>query len=349
MNSEQIAADERRSIKIIQDTIRARGKELREQYPILKQQNAIGMAIFLFAVSGVAASAWAYLSGYLTAWVTISLVAIFTSLLHELEHDLIHIMYFRKHKWVQNMMLGVGWVLRPGTINPWVRRELHLWHHKVSGTPQDLEERGIGNGQSYSALRWLIMFDTFTGNLVRGLVEKPEGKRWEHVKRILKANWPVSVICALAWYSFLTFNLVDAMSTAAGAPIEWSAGTSAAMVFLTNLVVILIAPHYLRSFSINFISSNMHYYGGVNSVLQQTQVLNHWSLLPLQLFCFNFGSTHGIHHFVVAEPFYIRQLTAPVAHKVMREHGVRFNDLGTFQRANHYQNDTQASFTTEVA
>ncbi|MES2491461.1 MAG: fatty acid desaturase, partial [Pseudomonadota bacterium] len=49
-----------------------------------------------------------------------------------------------------------------------------------------------------------------------------------------------------------------------------------------------------------------------------------------------FGSTHAIHHFVVKEPFYIRQLTAPVAHKVMREMGVRFNDLPSIARANRW-------------
>lgn len=37
------------------------------------------------------------------------------------------------------------------------------------------------------------------------------------------------------------------------------------------------------------------------------------------------------------EPFYIRQMTAPVAHRVMREMGVRFNDIGTFARANRWR------------
>ncbi len=67
----------------------------------------------------------------------------------------------------------------------------------------------------------------------------------------------------------------------------------------------------------------------MGNVIQQTQVLNPWWMWPLQAFCFNFGSTHGIHHFVVKEPFYIRQMTAKVAHKVMAEMGVRFNDFGT--------------------
>jgi hypothetical protein len=39
---------------------------------------------------------------------------------------------------------------------------------------------------------------------------------------------------------------------------------------------------------------------------------------------------------VVKEPFYIRQMTVSVAHKVMREMGVRFNDFGTFRRANRF-------------
>src|SRR3546814_13463832 len=85
-----------------------------------------------------------------------------------------------------------------------------------------------------------------------------------------------------------------------------------------------------------FVSSNMHYYGDVESgnIVQQCQVLNPWWLWPAQLFCFNFGATHAIHHFVVSQPFYVRQLTARAAHQVMRDNGVRFNDVGALRRAN---------------
>ena len=109
--------------------------------------------------------------------------------------------------------------------------------------------------------------------------------------------------------------------------------------------VVYMLPSLLRTFCLHFISSNMHYYGDVqtNNPLQQTQVLNAWWLLPFQLFCFNFGSTHAIHHFVVKETFYVRQLTARRAHEVMREVGVRFNDIGTFRRANRYAIDGVAA------
>jgi hypothetical protein len=100
----------------------------------------------------------------------------------------------------------------------------------------------------------------------------------------------------------------------------------------------------LRTFCLHFVSSNMHYYGDVEpgNVIQQTQVLNPWWLWPLQAFCFNFGSSHAIHHFVVKEPFYVRQLTVPFAHRVMREMGVRFNDFGTFARSNRWTRAAQA-------
>lgn len=102
--------------------------------------------------------------------------------------------------------------------------------------------------------------------------------------------------------------------------------------------MVIIGPNVLRTFCLHFVSSNMHYYGDIEpgNVIQQTQVLNPWWLWPLQAFCFNFGSTHGIHHFVVKEPFYIRQMTVKTAHKVMAEMGVRFNDFGTFARANRF-------------
>jgi hypothetical protein len=82
----------------------------------------------------------------------------------------------------------------------------------------------------------------------------------------------------------------------------------------------------------------MHYFGDIEhgNVLEQTQVLNAWWTLPFHLFCFNFGSTHAIHHFVVNEPFYLRQLTAKRALDILKNNGIRFNDYGSFRRANRY-------------
>ena len=330
------AAAESQRVKRIRETILAEGQRLREEYPWLKHQNALGLTIFSLAVMGIGLSAWSYIQAFIPAWLCIPFVAIFTSLLHELEHDLIHWQYFKNKKWLHNFMLLVGWILRPGTINPWVRRHLHFLHHKVSGSEKDLEERGIANGMKYGPLRLFIMFDTFVGNLLKVIIKGEKGKKTKRFLQICAINFPIAFVCAGIWYTFLGFHISSGVGDLIGYPVVWSQAMLSNMEWIELATVIWIAPFYLRSFSLNFISSNMHYYGNVNNLIHQTQVLNHPLFLPLQIFCFNFGSTHGIHHFVVKEPFYIRQMTAKVAHQVMKENGVRFNDLNTFQRANNF-------------
>jgi len=329
---------EKTRVAHIRTAIRHRGDELKQAHPWLKHQNMIGMTILVFSVLGVVATAWLYFIGLINAWVCIPVVAIFTSLMHELEHDLIHKLYFKHNSLVHNLMLLIVWVFRPGTINPWVRRKLHFLHHKKSGTPADIEERGIGNGRNVGFMRLFIMMDTFVGNIVNALINGPKGARISHILKIIAVNAPFAILCAITWYGFLIFHVMNSIGEWA-----WSAQTLNVMHYVDNLVVVLIAPFYLRSFCLNFISSNMHYYGDVKTLSQQTQVLNVWFLWPFQLFCFNFGSTHGIHHFVVGEPFYLRQLTASAAHRVMRSQGIRFNDLGSFWRANRYHIISQSS------
>ena len=179
------------------------------------------------------------------------------------------------------------------------------------------------------------MLDTFSGNLARVLFT-PSSHKLRHALKIIAVNFPFPVVCAICWYSFLLFYIVEGATNFIGISLMWSDQTLQLTNILDKVVVLVIAPSLLRSFCLNFISSNMHYYGGVDSLMRQTQVLNAWYFWPLQLFCFNFGSTHGVHHFVVGEPFYVRQLTVSAAHEVMRAKGIRFNDLGTFKRRNHF-------------
>jgi hypothetical protein len=62
--------------------------------------------------------------------------------------------------------------------------------------------------------------------------------------------------------------------------------------------------------------------------------MNHWALTPLNLFCCNFGSTHAMHHLVISQPFYLRQLVAKKMYPILRENGIRFNDFNTVLNAN---------------
>lgn len=322
----------------IREQVMAHGNALRQRYPILQHQDALGAGILAFALCGMIGSAALYIGGHLPWWACLLLNAFFASLTHELEHDLIHSMYFRKQPLPHNLMLALVWLARPSTINPWVRRHLHLNHHKVSGSEADMEERAITNGEPWGIARLLMVGDNMMSSFIRWLRAKNPEHRRLILTRTLKVYAPLGLLNWATWYLFLGFHLLDWATAALGAPIAWSATTLSVMQVVNVAVVVLVGPNVLRTFCLHFVSSNMHYYGDVEpgNVIQQTQVLNPWWLWPLQAFCFNFGSSHAIHHFVVKEPFYIRQLTVPFAHRVMREMGVRFNDFGTFARANRW-------------
>lgn len=326
---------ESRKVYLIKQAIRDSGDQWRKKVPILANTNLIGLSVFLVSMAGICGLAYFYLIGMVNAFTCIVLIALLGSLLHELEHDLIHWQYFKKNKLVHHLMMFGVWLFRPGTINPWIRRHLHFLHHKTSGTAKDIEERGIGNGLAYSPLRWWIMFDPVFGNITKILLGN-EPRKVFRIVRLLAAYFPFGVVSVVIWYLFLGYHLTNGLAQLLGSTILWSESSLLLMSYVDQIVVIAIAPHYLRSFCLIFISSSMHYYGNVDSILKQTQVLNAWYFLPLQLFCCNFGSTHGIHHFVVGEPFFIRQLTAKEAHKAMKAYGVPFNDLGTFRRRNRF-------------
>lgn len=325
----------------IKTVVYAAGEALRQRHPWLRQQNSIGALIMAFALGGMVLSGWLYAQGAMAWWLCLPISAVFASLIHELEHDLIHLMYFRKNPLAHHLMMALCWLSRPGTINPWIRRKLHFQHHKHSGTHKDLEERGITNGQPWGLLRAIMLADWLLALWLR-VPKMPTRKR-----KLLLAfaaplgYFPLAWLHLAIWYAFLGFHGANLGAELFGSTVDWSAATLNAMPWVDLATVVWVGPNQLRMFCLHFVSSNMHYYGDVEdeNVMQQTQVLNPWWMLPFQLFCFNFGSTHAIHHFVVREPFYIRQWTAREAHAVMREMGVRFNDTGTFKRANRWQKE----------
>jgi len=322
----------------IKQRVTAEGQQLRQRYPLLQHQDAIGVAILAVSLLGMVGTALLYAQGLLSVWLVIPLVAFFASFTHELEHDLIHLMYFRKRPVAHNLMMALVWLARPSTINPWIRRGLHFNHHKHSGTEHDLEERAITNGEQWGLKRLIMTGDNVLAVLLRVHRAPTWALRQRMVLRTMAGYFPLGWLNWGLWHSFLAYHAANAVAGLMGTSIAWSASTLEAMALVNFLTVVWIAPNVLRTFCLHFVSSNMHYYGDVeaDNVIQQTQVLNPWWLVPAHLFCCNFGSTHAIHHFVVKEPFYIRQLTARVAHQAMREAGVRFNDVGTFGRANRW-------------
>ncbi len=345
----EVMNDDQRT-KIIRREVQLASKEIRAKYPFLQHQNAIGFFIFSFSIAMIVLSAVLYLQGTIGVIAVVLSVAFWTSLLHELEHDLIHYMYFKKNKFMHNlMMLGV-WVFRPMTINPWFRRDLHFHHHRTSGTKTDIEERGVTNGETWGFRRFITTADILLGGVLRGNIirkdiieavkngELPKEQALVFKKVKMYGMMPFTLALYFVWYFFLAHYALHFISDIFDVGYQSPAIIEAQFKWINPLVAILIFPNLFRMFSLHFITSNMHYYGDVElgNVMQQTQVLNKWYFLPFQLFCFNFGSTHAIHHFVVNETFYVRQMTASKAHKVMQEQGVRFNDVASIKRANRF-------------
>jgi len=335
-----VRREDRERIARINGAVRAASRDLRARHPFLRHQDVIGLVLLLLSVGASSAAAWGYLAGWLPALATIVLVAFGTSIVHEIEHDLIHLQYFRKNRGVHAAMMALCWLVRPNTINPWLRKELHLHHHKMSGTPTDLEERAITNGEPFDLKRLVMMADGVAAMLFR----LPPSRRARRmvVAKFIAGYFPLGWLHFPLWYAFLGVHAARA--------IWGDAIASGFSPLFDAAVVVWVAPNVLRSFCLNFVSSSMHYYGDVTpgNVLEQTQVLNARRFLPLQLFCFNFGSTHAIHHFVANEPFYVRQWTAAAAHTALRENGIRFNDLGTFRRANRrYERAPEATIDSK--
>ena len=320
------------NIQAIVKVIKAEEAKLRQKHPLLAHQNTLGMAILLLSLSALIGVGTLYYLAIIPAWLCIILAAIATSISHELEHDLIHKQYFSNKPFLHNFMMLTVWLMRPNTISPWYRRKMHLHHHKVSGTEQDLEERLVGNRIKNPYLRALVIVDGLLGLLVNAKRFSKEIKGFSFLK-VFNAGFPITTAYFAILYSVIVFHLVNLfMPLEANSPVL----LLDVMAVFEFLMVVLIVPNIVRSSSLNFVTSSMHYYGGVNNMLEQTHVLTSRLFMPFHLFCFNFGKTHTIHHYVPNQPFYIRQLISEKINEVMKQQGVRFNDFASLKNANAY-------------
>jgi hypothetical protein len=334
----EITPEDRERVRRIRAAARAASDDLRARFPFLaRHQDAIGLGLLLGSAAVMVATAWAFAIGLSPAWATVPVIAFACSIAHEIEHDLIHKLYFPRRRAARGAMMALGWLMRPSTPNPWLRIRLHLKHHQLSGTPQDLEERMITNGERWGLGRLLMTADAFLAVVLRlSFARKP----WSAVRLWLRATaayFPMGFIYHALLATFVVAHghlLVTGILGEARLPEP----LVTVLPTVDFLAVVWILPNLLRTFCLHLVSSNVHYYGDVREgdVLRQTQVIDRAWFMPFQLFCFNFGATHVIHHFWVPETFYVRQLTAGRVRSALRENGVRWNDLGTFKRANRY-------------
>lgn len=294
-------------------------KELIAKYPFLKHQNAIGFGIFLGSMVVMVLAGYAYATGLVPWWAALLTNAFFGSFLHELEHDLIHKLYFnRTMTWMRDVMMAFIFAFKMAPIDPWTRGKYHLLHHRKSGQIEDIEERLIGLGQPMINRVAVAIFPGTAALWLRDL--KRECPEWKFEHTLLER------FIQLIQYAFVF--------TPPGILYAAYHGHYAATV----AAVTWILPNIWRHACLVLLSTSSHFYGdiGVNNVLQQTQILRHWALVPFQIFCCNFGAEHGIHHFQVGQPFYIRHMVRHPAWEAMIANGVRCNDFGAFMRQNRW-------------
>ncbi len=310
------------AVREINRTILEAEAQLFARHLWLRRQDLIGAAIWTVSAAAAVGLALAYFSGLVPAWLVVLGVAFCTSMLHELEHDLIHNLYFRARPAVQNLMLAGIWVLKIG-INPWLRRRMHLLHHRESGQVVDIEERLIGLGVRSLPLRLLVAFVPPASALLLPRALR-EARRHGVGAQTLRDRSLLALVRGAIDGVFLGSYVVVPVAAALGA--AWAG----------YLMVALVGPNMLRHGCLVLMSSYSHYYGDVtqNDVFEQNQILRHPLLWPLQLFCAGFGATHIVHHYVVNQPFYVRLLVSRAGLAAMQRHGVRVDDFGVVARAN---------------
>lgn len=391
--------DERARVRAIREALSEAAEDARARLPWLlsagQQQDAVGLAILLGSACALVALFCAYGRGLVPALLVVPLAALLTSFLHELEHDLIHSLYFRgRHLALPfasffsrgfspgaspaspaslpgprlsaiDAALAVCYAFRPSTINPWARRTLHLNHHRASGSAGDLEERSITNGLAWSPLRLLATGDNLLAILLRPhqtlremrayLRAQPAAVKGDPQARVrmIAVNGlgyaPLGFVHYALWWSFLVLGELSlALGGAAGSPpallaAAFGLANAAPPAWLWPALrfyaVTFGAPQFLRTFCLHLVSSNVHYYRGgtrAPALADQTQIVDSPLFWPFQLFCFNFGATHALHHFAPAQTFYLRQAVSGDARvrAALKAGGVRFNDFGTFGRGN---------------
>ena len=156
-------------INDVTQKITQHSNELRKRYRILAFQNTLGASVMAVSIIGMIITGTLYIKGLIPGWLCILINALLTSFIHELEHDLIHRLYFRKQPVAHNLMMLLCWIARPGMPSPWLRRELHFHHHKESGTQTDVEAWITTSGSQWGAKRFLKLIDGFVFGIVNAL------------------------------------------------------------------------------------------------------------------------------------------------------------------------------------
>ena len=281
------------SEKIISQAIKQAEIDLRSKYSVLKQQDLVGFGIFIGSLLSIALC-WTYYIQYGDTYteyiIVVLLIAFFTSFLHELEHDLIHNLYFKRNIMMQDIMLMCIWLAKLHG-NPWFRRELHLKHHIISGQRDDAEERLIGLGIPISLKRMAVTMHPYGSLIIMSTVSKDA--KWLDIKRMNLTTMPIATIFFILNKLYILYILIMYI---VGYNNFHNYISSNIWKFIYSSNILICLPNILRQSCLVLMSNCSHYYGDIpeKSVFYQNQILDHPIFYPFQLFCVNFGTYKSI-------------------------------------------------------
>ena len=281
------------SEKIISQAIKQAEIDLRSKYSVLKQQDLVGFGIFIGSLLSIALC-WTYYIQYGDTYteyiIVVLLIAFFTSFLHELEHDLIHNLYFKRNIMMQDIMFMCIWLAKLHG-NPWFRRELHLKHHIISGQRDDAEERLIGLGIPISLKRMAVTIHPYGSLIIMSTVSKDA--KWLDVKRMNLTTMPIATIFFILNKLYILYILIMYI---VGYNNFHNYISSNIWKFIYSSNILICLPNILRQSCLVLMSNCSHYYGDIpeKSVFYQNQILDHPIFYPFQLFCVNFGTYKSI-------------------------------------------------------
>ncbi len=311
----------------IRRSILAEDRRLKAAHPWLKHQDLIGAGILGAVVLMMTLTALAFLNDAIPGILAVISMAFAMSIAHEMEHDLIHNLYFSSSKKMHAFAMGLIWVIKLHA-NPYWRRLVHIRHHSHSGQNEDWEERLIGLGQPFGWRR--IVATVYPFGAVLFIKSTKSADPTFSVKTTRRANMPAAIVFHLLTNLQILDWVLPAEYHEMVPNVVWST--------VSALVVLWVLPSILRHACLSLVTTAVHYSDDIprGNVHFENQILDHWAFVPLQLFCFNFGATHIVHHYITPQPFYIRHLVAIKVHGEMIAAGCRHNDLAILSRANRW-------------
>lgn len=331
---EEIIVDTRERVRKVQQVMASEEKKWRAKYPILNNADAICMFFLITTLSIMGTMSYLYLEGTIPWYVASLVIGMCIGVHHEIEHDIIHNLYFKNKALIQDLLFSILFFTK-FHVSPWQRRIYHWKHHRVSGQLNDVEERLVGMGVPLSAKRMYLAAHPSALYCQYGDVfaDAPsfDFKSGTRDNTITTIGWQLVTKLYLLYVLQAYFNPADPYGKLP--EFLWP--------IVKNLLVLLIIPATIRSTSLIVLTTNSHFYADIpkNSIFYQCQILQHWIFFPFTLFTCNFGATHIIHHYNALQPFYIRTLVTNATLDEMKRQGVRVNDWGVLLRANSFHRD----------